>query len=503
MCLSAVFKVAVGLIPIPNPSNPRLPRESVHARLLSSIFLAFLAWFTCGKLTQKLSAMRLRYFVREQKCFQKGRGFSTLKEHKRSHTSGSRLESHGYTPEVFGSPHLCVGYCGALVFDYVSRSRSRPLRAPIFVTHNFNTHPLSHTTLSHTHTIFHTPSLSHTTFHTPSFTHNFVTHHFVTHHLSQTTLSHHLSHTISLTQLGHTYLCYTPSFTNNFVTHTTLSQNIFVTHHLAFAAPTSFIDLSLLVKLTRWPIIQKVRRHLTHHCHTVTVAHHCHTIFHTPSLSDTFFHTQLCHTPSFRICRAHKFVTHLLPYTILVTHHLSHTTLSRTMFRGTWWHLESTRYFAWQVWRLVTSTLVSRGRRGAWWHLPSFCLADVALAALDWLWWRAWARFVAGDAAVLCVAGVALGDIHLCLVGVALGASAFVLRGGRGTCGAGLALVARLGAVSRRWRRGILHGRRGTWRHPPSFHMVGVALGDICFGFAWEAWRWRHWAGSGGALGRG
>jgi len=74
----------------------------------------------------------------------------------------------------------------------------------------------------------------------------------------------------------------------------------------------------------------------------------------------------------------------------------------------------------------------------------------VALAALDWLWWRAWARFVAGDAAVLCVAGVALGDIHLCLVGVALGASAFVLRGGRGTCGAGLALVARLGAVSRR-----------------------------------------------------
>ena len=35
--------------------------------------------------------------------------------------------------------------------------------------------------------------------------------------------------------------------------------------------------------------------------------------------------------------------------------------------------------------------------------------------ALGWLWWRAWAwaPLVAGDATVLCVAGVAIGDIHL------------------------------------------------------------------------------------------
>jgi len=48
---------------------------------------------------------------------------------------------------------------------------------------------------------------------------------------------------------------------------------------------------------------------------------------------------------------------------------------------------------------------------------------------------RAWARLVAGDAAVLCVAGVALGDIHL------------------------------------------------------RFAVAGVALGDILLRFAWQAWR--------------
>ena len=55
-----------------------------------------------------------------------------------------------------------------------------------------------------------------------------------------------------------------------------------------------------------------------------------------------------------------------------------------------------------------------------------------------------------------------------------------------------LALVARLGAVSRRWRRGTLRGRRGTWRHPPSFHVAGMALGDIHLRFAWQAWHLRH-----------
>ena len=72
---------------------------------------------------------------------------------------------------------------------------------------------------------------------------------------------------------------------------------------------------------------------------------------------------------------------------------------------------------------------------------------------------------------------------HTCVAGV----STFVLRGRRGTFDTGLDLVARLGAVSRPWRRGTLRGRRGTCSQLRS---------------AWQAWHLWHWAGYGGALGR-
>ena len=52
--------------------------------------------------------------------------------------------------------------------------------------------------------------------------------------------------------------------------------------------------------------------------------------------------------------------------------------------------------FTWQVWHTLTSTFVLRGKRGTY-----------------GTGWRAWSGFVACDAAALCVAGVALGDIHL------------------------------------------------------------------------------------------
>ena len=68
--------------------------------------------------------------------------------------------------------------------------------------------------------------------------------------------------------------------------------------------------------------------------------------------------------------------------------------------------------------------------------------------ALGWLWWRAWAGLVAGDAAALCVAGVGLGDIHRHLAWH-LATSTFVSRGRRGTYGTGLALVLRLGGLGR------------------------------------------------------
>ena len=85
---------------------------------------------------------------------------------------------------------------------------------------------------------------------------------------------------------------------------------------------------------------------------------------------------------------------------------------------------------------------------------------------------------VAGDAATLCVAGVALGDIqrHFAWQAWQLVTSTFVLHGRRGTYGTGLALVARLG-----W----------DWSPVTPRH------------FAWQAWHLWHWAGSGGALGLG
>ena len=52
--------------------------------------------------------------------------------------------------------------------------------------------------------------------------------------------------------------------------------------------------------------------------------------------------------------------------------------------------------FTWQAWHKLTSTVVLRGRRGTY-----------------GIGWRAWSGFVARDAAALCVAGVAFGDIHI------------------------------------------------------------------------------------------
>ena len=86
----------------------------------------------------------------------------------------------------------------------------------------------------------------------------------------------------------------------------------------------------------------------------------------------------------------HNFVTHNFITHLFVTH----TTLSHTLCH--------------------TPSL--RGRRGTWRQPPSCDVAGVALVALGWVWWRAWSPLVARDAAALCVAGVALGDIHLRLM---------------------------------------------------------------------------------------
>ena len=107
--------------------------------------------------------------------------------------------------------HIYVGFMRQAWHLVTSTLVSRGMRGaishpPSFCVANVApslTHPLSHTTLSHT------------IFHTPSFTPNFVTH-----HLSRTIFHTPLCHPPSLTHhLSHTTLSHTPSFTHHFVTH--------------------------------------------------------------------------------------------------------------------------------------------------------------------------------------------------------------------------------------------------------------------------------------------
>ena len=138
----------------------------------------------------------------------------------------------------------------------------------------------------------------------------------------------------------------------------------------------------------------------------------------------------------------------------------------------------SPRLLAWQAWHLAASTATLRGRRGAWrtWtstlrgrrgaygtglalvaHLVlcaagvalgdigrHFAWPGVALMALGWPWWRAWFPFAAVVTVAVCVAGVALGDINLHFAWQQwyLVTSTFTLRGGCGTYGTSLVLVA-------------------------------------------------------------
>ena len=106
---------------------------------------------------------------------------------------------------------------------------------------------------------------------------------------------------------------------------------------------------------------------------------------------------------------------------------------------GPAWSPGAPRHFAWQAWHLVTFTVVLRGRRGTHGTV-----------------WRAWSGLVARGAAALCVAGVALGDIHLHFAWQAWHLVTFtvVLRGRRGTHG----------TVWRAWSGLVAPGRRGTLR---------------------------------------
>ena len=184
-----------------------------------------------------------------------------------------------------------------------------------------------------------------------------------------------------------------------------------------------------------------------------------------------------------------------------------------------WSPVTPPRHFAWQAWRLATSTFVLRGRggtcdawlglvtrlvpvgipwrrstlrgrRGTWRHRFAWQAVHVGrprrratLRGRRGTWWHPRS---------LCVAGVALGDVHLHFAWQAWNIWHLA--------GSGDALGPRWSPVTPR-RRATLRGRHGTWWHPPSFHMAGVALGDIHLRFAWQRWYLWRLAGSGDALG--
>ena len=188
-------------------------------------------------------------------------------------------------------------------------------------------------------------------------------------------------------------------------------------------------------------------------------------------VTHTIFHTQLCHTPSFTR-------THHLPNTTL-----SHTTSSHTIFHAQLCHTPSSTHRLWQAWHFTTSTFALRGKRGT------------SGAGLGW--WGAWAPC----GRRLGAAGRAVTPRHFAWQAWHLATSTFTLHGRRGTwrhpslCVAGVALH----DIHPRFAWQAWHfttstvvsrGRRGTWSHRPSFCVACLAMFDGNFGKTfWHVYR--------------
>ena len=344
------------------------------------------------------------------------------------------------------------------------------LRQPPSFTHHLcqppsHTHHLSHTIfVNHhlSHTIFHTPSLSTTIFHTPS--------------LSTT-----IFHTPSFTH----HLCQPPSFTRH-RSHTTIFRlrgRRGTWRHLpsfgvaGVALGVIYLRLAwqawhllhLVALGRRWsPLVAVGRRRGAARLCLAGVAFgdiylcwrgRCGTWRHLPVLAWQAWHleTSTC------VGVAGVALGDIYLRLAWQAWHLETSTFVSRGRRGTWRHLPAFHVagvavgdiylgFTWHAWHLESSTCALRGRRGTWRHLRALGVAGVALVALGGALGRRWSPLVARGAAPVCVASVALGDIYFRFTWQAwhLVTSTFALR-----------------------------GRRGTWRHPPSFCVAGVALGDI------------------------
>ena len=197
--------------------------------------------------------------------------------------------------------------------------------------------------------------------------------------------------------------------------------------------------------------------------HTPSFTHHLsHTIFHTPSLTHHLSHT-ISHTPSLSTIFVNHHLSHTIFHTLSFTHHLSHTIFHTLSFTH---HLSHTIFHTPSLTHHLSHTIFVN-------HLcqpPSFTHhLSPSLTGVS-----------RGD----------LGDIHLPFVWQAwhLVTSTFILRGRRGTYyGTALRAWTAWSPVTPRhfaWQAWhlwppptfVLHGRRGTCRHPPSFCVAGVAL---------------------------
>ena len=257
-----------------------------------------------------------------------------------------------------------------------------------------------------------------------------------------------------LTQLAHTQLV-----------HTQLAQTQLVLTQLAH---TQLVHTQLAQ--TQLVLTQLV--HTT--CPHTTCPHT--TCPHTTCPHTTCSHTTCPHTTCSNTTCPHT----TCPQTTCYHTTCQHTTCPHTgvalgdiHLRFAWLTPWTPRLFAWQAWHLVTSTFTLRGGCGTWWHSPSFCVAGVALMPLGWHWWRARFSTDAVDAAAVCVAGVALGHIHLHFTWRAW----HWCRGGRGCLRGrrGPRLHFTWQACPLATSTITLRGRRGTWWHPPSLCVAGVA----------------------------
>ena len=207
---------------------------------------------------------------------------------------------------------------------------------------------------------------------------------------------------------------------------------------------------------------------------------------------------------------------------------------------GPGWSPRAPRHFAWQAWYLATWTVHLRDRRGTWRHGCSMCVAGVALGDIHlhfgivavalahinlrfaWQAWHLW--YWAGSGGALGPGwspraprhfAVALAHINLRFAWQAW--HLWYWAGSGGALGPGWSPRAPRHFAWQAWYLATwtvhLRDRRGTWRHGCSMCVAGVALGDIHlhFGivavalahinlrFAWQAWHLWYWAGSSGA----